>query len=643
MRPARRGAPAVLRPPGWLTLSLLPPLLLLLCPHAARGGCGIPADDVPNATPELENLTTFPEGFIVGYYCNQGYVKIKGMQSGKHCLPNGEWTKLAPFCNLSYRPAGFVVEYDCNPGYERNHSVSAQVTCLQNYTWSTPEVFCYKRSCPDPGQIENGHISIPTDILFASDIYFSCNPGYKLVGENSTFCYYKGKDMAWADPFPECQEIPTTPQKPTTTDAQGTKAPSSHQKPTTVKVPATEPPPAPQKHTTVNVPGTESPSTPPKPTTVNVPATKPPSALQKPTTVNVPATKPPPALKKPTTANVPGTESPSTPQKHTIINVPATKPPSTPQKPTTVNTPATEAPSTPQKPTTVNVPATKSPSAPQKHTIVNVPATEATPTLQNLTTRNSSTTKALLIPQKPNLTVLAMDAPPTSQKPLTANDSATIAKLSPVSNVLSTETQLTVQTLMTNSSATRATPKPQSFTTAKASYTQSLPVTQKFTAGHAPMTKGLHTTQRLTSAHIAATPNQADFTTPSTSKGSGLLKTGITIIASGKSDSLTVQRNCHHCRYRCFWKRILCYNCLRYTVKRLCSWMPNRKQVNVFRDYVLRTPLSVWYVSKYYSQPCSCSKVILRKLQIIGPRNQVLLYAYCFNSRGRRMTRKDSY
>ncbi|XP_036200678.1 complement decay-accelerating factor isoform X12 [Myotis myotis] len=327
MRPARRGAPAVLRPPGWLTLSLLPPLLLLLCPHAARGGCGIPADDVPNATPELENLTTFPEGFIVGYYCNQGYVKIKGMQSGKHCLPNGEWTKLAPFCNrtcslppkvrygvmkdifisVSYRPAGFVVEYDCNPGYERNHSVSAQVTCLQNYTWSTPEVFCYKRSCPDPGQIENGHISIPTDILFASDIYFSCNPGYKLVGENSTFCYYKGKDMAWADPFPECQEIPTTPQKPTTTDAQGTKAPSSHQKPTTVKVPATEPPPAPQKHTTVNVPGTESPSTPPKPTTVNVPATKPPSALQKPTTVNVPATKPPPALKKPTTANVPAT------------------------------------------------------------------------------------------------------------------------------------------------------------------------------------------------------------------------------------------------------------------------------------------------------------------------------------------------
>ncbi|XP_070252766.1 complement decay-accelerating factor isoform X9 [Myotis yumanensis] len=423
MRPARRGALAVLRPPGWLTLSLLPLLLLLLllCPHAVRGDCGIPPDDVPNASPDLENRTTFPDGYIVGFYCDRGYVKMRGALSGKHCLPNGEWTKLAPFCNrtcslppkvlyaamkdifipVSYRPAGFVVEYECNPGYARNHSVSAEVTCLQNYTWSTLQVFCYKRSCPDPGQIENGHISIPTDILFASDIYFSCNPGYKLVGENSTFCYYEENDMVWADPFPVCQEIPTTTQKPTTTDAQSSKPPSSHQKPTTVNVPGTKSPSTPPKPTTVNVPATKSPSTPPKPTTVNVPATKSPSTPPKPTTVNVPATKPPPALKKPTTVNVP-------------------------------------------------------------------------------------------------------------------------------------ETQLTVQTLiMTNSSATRATPKPQSLTTAKASYTQSLPVTKKFTMVHAPMTKGLHTTQRLTSAHIAATQNEAVFTTPRTSKGNGLLTAGITIIGTG--------------------------------------------------------------------------------------------------------------
>uniref|UniRef100_G1QDM8 Sushi domain-containing protein n=1 Tax=Myotis lucifugus TaxID=59463 RepID=G1QDM8_MYOLU len=460
MRPAPRGAPAVLRPPGWLTLSLLPLLLflLLLCPHAARGDCGIPPDDVPNATPDLENRTTFPDGYIVGFYCDRGYVKMRGALSGKHCLPNGEWTKLAPFCNrtcslppkvlyaamkdifipVSYRPAGFVVEYECNPGYARNHSVSAEVTCLQNYTWSTLQVFCYKRSCPDPGQIENGHISIPTDILcFGTYMFFTCKESYKLVGENSTFCYYEGKDMVWADPFPKCQAI-----SPTTT-----KPPPALKKPTTVNVPGTKSPSTPQKPTIVNSPAMEAPSAPQKPTTVNIPATEAPSAPQKPTTVNIPATEAPSAPQKPTTVNVPSTKSPSAPQKPTTVNVPATKSPSAPQKPTTVNSPATEAPSAPQKPTTVNVPATKSPSTPQKPTTVNSPATEAPSA-----------------PQKPTTTLI-----------------------------------------MINSSATRATPKPQSLTTAKASYTQSLPVTKKFTMVHAPMTKGLHTTQRLTSAHIAAT------------------------------------------------------------------------------------------------------------------------------------------
>ncbi|XP_054567805.1 complement decay-accelerating factor isoform X4 [Eptesicus fuscus] len=279
MRPAWRGAPAALRLPGWLTPSLLLLLLLRLlwCPHAARGDCGDPPD-IPNATVETVNRTTFPVGFLLGYYCNKGFMKIFGKVNAVHCLENGEWSKPEVFCQrscgstprliyghkqdiyipVSYHPAGFIVVYECNPGYARNHSVSANVTCLQNYTWSKPEVFCYKRSCPDPGKIENGHISIPNGTLFASFIYFSCNPGYKLVGLNSTYCYYKGNDMVWDDPFPECQEIPTTTQKPTITDAQGTKAPSAPRQPTTVDVPATKSPSARQKQTTVNVPATQN-------------------------------------------------------------------------------------------------------------------------------------------------------------------------------------------------------------------------------------------------------------------------------------------------------------------------------------------------------------------------------------------------
>ncbi|XP_045432984.1 complement decay-accelerating factor isoform X4 [Pipistrellus kuhlii] len=235
MRPARSGAPR------WLPPALLLPLLLC-CPLAARGDCGLPPD-MPGATAQLEGRTAFPAGARVGYYCNEGFAKIIGKVNVVHCLPGGEWTRLEVFCQrscgitpsvlyghkkdiyipVSSHPAGFVVEYECNPGYARNHSVSANITCLQNYTWSKPEIFCYKRSCPDPGKIENGHIRIPTDILFTSYIYFSCDPGYKLVGKSSTSCYYEGNDMIWDDPFPKCQEIPTTPQTPTTMDAQATQ------------------------------------------------------------------------------------------------------------------------------------------------------------------------------------------------------------------------------------------------------------------------------------------------------------------------------------------------------------------------------------------------------------------------------------
>ncbi|XP_045432987.1 complement decay-accelerating factor isoform X6 [Pipistrellus kuhlii] len=189
MRPARSGAPR------WLPPALLLPLLLC-CPLAARGDCGLPPD-MPGATAQLEGRTAFPAGARVGYYCNEGFAKIIGKVNVVHCLPGGEWTRLEVFCQrscgitpsvlyghkkdiyipVSSHPAGFVVEYECNPGYARNHSVSANITCLQNYTWSKPEIFCYKRSCPDPGKIENGHIRIPTDILFTSYIYFSCDPG----------------------------------------------------------------------------------------------------------------------------------------------------------------------------------------------------------------------------------------------------------------------------------------------------------------------------------------------------------------------------------------------------------------------------------------------------------------------------------
>lgn len=105
------------------------------------------------------------------------------------------------------------------------------------------------------------------------------------------------------------------------------------------------------------------------------------------------------------------------------------------------------------------------------------------------------------------------------------------------------------------------------------------------------------------------------------------------IAAIGKFGSSAVKRNCRHCgMYNPYsWKRILSFKCLRNTIKMQCLRVSKRKQVNAFYRRVWWTPLGTRYVPKY-SQPCSCSKVVLGQLQIMWPVNQVLLNAYCLNA-----------
>ncbi|XP_070122366.1 complement decay-accelerating factor isoform X3 [Equus przewalskii] len=231
MSPARRSAPTVLRLLGWL------PVLLLLCPPAARGEWGSrdPArlgdcshpPDVPNAQPTLGELTSFPKQTTVTYKCDEGFVKVPGKPDSVVCLENDKWSEVAEFCNRScdvpprlpfaslqnpyrnqnYFPAGSTVEYECRMGYRRDRSLSGTLTCLQNFTWSKPDEFCKKKACPTPGEIPNGHVKIQTDILFGAAISFSCNTGYTLVGSSFSYCSLEGENVKWTDPLPECKEI----------------------------------------------------------------------------------------------------------------------------------------------------------------------------------------------------------------------------------------------------------------------------------------------------------------------------------------------------------------------------------------------------------------------------------------------------
>ena len=156
---------------------------------------------------------------------------------------------------------------------------------------------------------------------------------------------------------------PATPSKPATPDKPATPSePATPDKPATPSEPATPDKPAtPSKPATPDKPATPSePATPDKPATPSKPATP-----DKPATPSEPATPDKPATpSKPATPDKPATPSePATPDKPTTPSEPAT-----PDKPATSSKPATpDKPATPSKPTTPDKPATSSkPATPNK-------------------------------------------------------------------------------------------------------------------------------------------------------------------------------------------------------------------------------------------------------------------------------------
>lgn len=176
---------------------------------------------------------SFPVNTTVLYKCDQGFVKIPGMPDAVVCLSSNKWTDIKEFCNRScgapprllygilkkiyisknYFPEGTVLEYECRPGFRRIYPLVGKTTCLNNLTWSTPDVFCEKKSCPTPREIENGQVSVATDILLGSQIFFSCDPGYRLQGAASAFCMIVENSVDWSNAFGVCIKI-LCPQPP---------------------------------------------------------------------------------------------------------------------------------------------------------------------------------------------------------------------------------------------------------------------------------------------------------------------------------------------------------------------------------------------------------------------------------------------
>ncbi|XP_051004158.1 C4b-binding protein alpha chain [Acomys russatus] len=95
-----------------------------------------------------------------------------------------------------------VLKYSCRPGYSRATS-SQTIFCRPEGEWHI-SINCVKKSCRNPGDLQNGQVDVKTDFSFGAQIEFSCSKGYILVGSSTSYCEIQGKGVSWSDPFPEC-------------------------------------------------------------------------------------------------------------------------------------------------------------------------------------------------------------------------------------------------------------------------------------------------------------------------------------------------------------------------------------------------------------------------------------------------------
>ncbi|XP_038235719.1 C4b-binding protein alpha chain-like isoform X13 [Dermochelys coriacea] len=107
-------------------------------------------------------------------------------------------------------PVGTSVKYSCRSGYQRVPGQSSTLTCVNESVWSEPKVFCQGKSCGHPGDLANGKVHIK-DLVFGSNITFSCDEGFRLVGHNTSLCVIHETRVAWNHDIPFCEEIPCHP------------------------------------------------------------------------------------------------------------------------------------------------------------------------------------------------------------------------------------------------------------------------------------------------------------------------------------------------------------------------------------------------------------------------------------------------
>ncbi|NWW93649.1 CR1L protein, partial [Rhynochetos jubatus] len=145
-----------------------------------------------------------------------GSVAPWGRAKASSLLPTGDCQRPPRFAfaepptplEESY-PVGTSLRYRCRPGYTLAGGSSPLVTCLNTSLWHANPDFCVVKSCRPP-DIMNGNFNYTTDLLLGTTIIYTCDTGYRLVGQQTARCVLENNEVFW-DNTPYCDIIPCSP------------------------------------------------------------------------------------------------------------------------------------------------------------------------------------------------------------------------------------------------------------------------------------------------------------------------------------------------------------------------------------------------------------------------------------------------
>ncbi|XP_006809694.1 sushi, von Willebrand factor type A, EGF and pentraxin domain-containing protein 1-like [Neolamprologus brichardi] len=172
-------------------------------PSCERVSCGPPHP--------LENGffqgTDFHAGSSVVYECNAGFYLLGDTKV--HCTNSGKWGGTPPAC-LDVDECALGSDCDVHASCQ-NTEGSYTCTCIHPYTGDgkncTEPVKCENPGTPDFGR------RYGSNFLMGSEVVFSCDNGYELIGSSQLQCLETGD---WDDAVPYCRALscpaPTVPE-----------------------------------------------------------------------------------------------------------------------------------------------------------------------------------------------------------------------------------------------------------------------------------------------------------------------------------------------------------------------------------------------------------------------------------------------